>query len=252
MKILADVGNTNVVIGFWDECIIRTWRLSTSYIETEDQLYVTLKILLSDIDYDIKKVESIIVCSVVPGINRVFSYFGEKYFSIKPLFVSARNDIGIGWNADNPEEIGADRICNVIGAIDNYEENSIVIDFGTAVTVDIVKNGDFVGGCILPGPKTAMKALFSNTAKLPEVDLFFEDHYLGVNTADNIRIGIINGTYFALKGIIESIKSEAGDFRIIATGGLAKVFFDNKGLIDCHDPDLTLKGLYGFYRRVKG
>jgi len=251
MKILADIGNTNTVIGFWDEKIVQTWRLSTSYIETEDQLYVMLKIFLSDMNYDIKEIKSILVCSVVPRINTVFSYLGEKYFSLKPLFVSARNDIGVGWNADNPEEIGADRICNVIGAIDNYDRNSIVIDFGTAVTVDIVRDGNFVGGCILPGPKTAMKALFSNTAKLPEVDLFFEDHYLGVNTADNIRIGIINGTYFALKGIIDSAKEEAGESCVIATGGLAKIFYEEKNLINFLDSDLTLKGLYGFYKRVK-
>jgi len=97
-----------------------------------------------------------------------------------------------------------------------------------------------------------MSALFSKTAKLPEVELFFEDHYLGTNTEDNIRIGIVNGTYFALAGIVENmLKVFDGRVDVIGTGGNVEMFMVEKGFITINDPDLTLKGIKAYYDRVK-
>lgn len=252
MKLLIDVGNTSGVFGLWYRGeVLEKWRLPTDVLESEDQMFVVLKELIGNAGYTMEQINSLCIASVVPRLKRTFNYFDKKYFKQQPVFVSAVDGIGIRWDADNPWEIGADRVANVIGATEYHGDSSIVLDFGTAITVDIIFKNAFVGGSILPGPMTSMKALFSSTAKLPEVDLFFEDHYLGTNTGDNLRIGIINGTYHALEGIVREVKKEIGNLEVIATGGHAETFMIEESFIDKYDPELTLKGIAAFDDRVK-
>lgn len=252
MKLLIDVGNTNGVFGLWSQGeILGKWRLPTEVLESEDQMFVILKELIGSSGYAIDEINSLCIASVVPRLKRVFNYFGQKYFKKQPVFVSAIDGIGMSWASDNAWEIGADRVANVLGASEYYRDSSIVLDFGTAITVDILVKNTFIGGAILPGPTTSMKALFSSTAKLPEVDLFFEDHYLGTNTGDNLRIGIINGTYHALEGIVKEVMKKTGELEVIATGGYAETFMISGSFIDKYDPELTLKGIAAFDDRVK-
>lgn len=253
MKLVADVGNTNTVFGIWnDGKILNNWRISTGRLETEDEMYVVLKQLLEAGDTDLKSIEDICVASVVPRLNSIFHYFGKKYLKLDPILVTAIEGIGVKWDVDFPSEIGADRVANVVGAHEFYGENAVVIDTGTAITVDILKDGAFIGGAILPGPMMAMRALFSKTAKLPEVELFYVDSHIGKNTEDNIRIGVVNGTYYALKAIISKIKEElGGDVPVIATGGNSPMFNIKDGFFDILDSDLTLKGIAVFCERVR-
>jgi type III pantothenate kinase len=159
--------------------------------------------------------------------------------------------LDVTWKADNNAEIGPDRIANVLGAKDHFGSNAIILDFGSAINVDILHEDAFVGGAILLGITTAMKALFSKAAMIPPVDLFFEDHYQGTNTGDNIRIGLVNGTYHALEGITANIRKELNtDMPIIATGGLSNLFQFEGTFIDHFDDDLTLKGVISFQNRV--
>ncbi|MBN2220045.1 MAG: type III pantothenate kinase [Kosmotogaceae bacterium] len=253
MVLLADIGNTTTVLGLTnDKKIEAVWRLPSSRIETEDELFVILDGLLKIKGYSVGGIDGLCVASVVPRLNRTMSYFAKKYLLEPAVFLRPDEFFPLGLNTDNPGEIGADRLANVLGAKECYGNNAIVVDAGTAITIDIVKDGDFVGGAILPGPGTSMSALFSQTAKLPEVELFFEDHYFGTNTEDNLRIGIVNGTYFAIQGIITNIieKFEKKPI-IVGTGGNIDLFLIEGGLIEVSDPDLTLKGLRLYYSRVK-
>ncbi|PZC52784.1 MULTISPECIES: type III pantothenate kinase [unclassified Mesotoga] len=253
MLLLADIGNTTTVFGLDNGMDIgAVWRLSSSRIETEDELFVILDGLLRNKGSSLSEISGLCVASVVPRLNGSVNYFARKYLSKPAVFMKADEFVSVGLRTDNPAEIGADRLANVIGARECYGANAIVIDVGTAITIDILKDGIFAGGAILPGPATAMSALFSHTAKLPEVELFFEDHYFGTNTEDNLRIGIVNGTYFALQGIISNIIKEFEEKpRIIGTGGDVRLFINKSGFIEIDDPILTLKGLRSYYNRVK-
>jgi type III pantothenate kinase len=253
MLLLADVGNTTTVFGLDSGSKIEAvWRLPSLRLETEDELFVILEGLLRYEQASLSSIKGLCVASVVPRLNSTIDYFARKYLLEPAMFVKADRFVSVDLETDNPSEIGADRLANVMGAKECYGANVIVVDVGTAITIDIVMDGAFAGGAILPGPETAMSALFSRTAKLPEVELFFEDHYFGTNTEDNLRIGIVNGTYFALQGIISEIEKQFDvKPKIVGTGGKARLFITEDGFIEMDDPYLTLKGIRSYYNRVK-
>ncbi|AKI96853.1 type III pantothenate kinase [Kosmotoga pacifica] len=253
MQLLVDVGNTNTVFGLWTKNDLKgKWRVSTKRLGTEDEIYIIVREFLDRYGHTLEELQDMCVASVVPSINNSFRYFGKKYIGIDPLFVSARDDLGVKWDVDFPPEIGADRVANVLGGKVYYGDNAIVIDIGTAITIDVLKEGAFLGGAILPGPPISMKALFSGTAKLPQVELYFVKDPIGRNTADNIRIGIVNATFFGLKNIVDSIKKRySNEPVVIATGGYAKLFDINEGFFDTVDTELTLKGILEYCERVR-
>ena len=259
MRLIMDVGNTNLTFGVWDGKSFKAkWRMATQTIDTEDQSFSSIYPLLTASNIAVDHIESIAIACVVPGTVGIFNAFAKKYFRTTPVFVSPINGLDVTWKADNNAEIGPDRIANVLGAKDYFGPNAIVLDFGSAINVDILYDNAFVGGSILLGINTAMQALFSKAAMIPPVDLFFEDHYLGTNTGDNIRIGLVNGTYHALEGITANIRNElqkrskkpVDKIPIIATGGLSGLFQFKGTFIDHFDDDLTLKGVVSFQNRV--
>jgi type III pantothenate kinase len=253
MRLICDIGNTTSLFSiFHNGEILLKIRLATNSLEYEDQFFVFLNTFLQKKEIEMSDIKGMAVSSVVPSIDTMLKYFSKKYLKKTPVFVNAFDDVGIKYDkTDNLNEIGADRISNVLGASVMHGPDNIVVDFGTAITVDVLKNNSFIGGCILPGLETSMKALFKNTAKLPQIELFFEDHYLGVNTGDNIRIGIVNGTYYALKGIIDECIKVTGPIKVIATGGYSRIFKERKDFFDCIEEDLTLKGTAFFEERVR-
>jgi type III pantothenate kinase len=243
MRLIMDVGNTNVTLGVWDgKSFVGKWRMPTDTIDTEDQFFSAIYPLLLAAKIEVESIDTIAIACVVPGTIGIFNAFAKKYFKTTPVFVSPMEGLDVTWKADNNAEIGPDRIANVLGAKDHFGSNAIILDFGSAINVDILHEDAFVGGAILLGITTAMKALF---------DLFFEDHYQGTNTGDNIRIGLVNGTYHALEGITANIRKELNtDMPIIATGGLSNLFQFEGTFIDHFDDDLTLKGVISFQNRV--
>ncbi|MCD6160748.1 MAG: type III pantothenate kinase [Kosmotoga sp.] len=253
MNLLVDVGNTNTVFGLWATDMLKSkWRVSTKRLGTEDEIYMMVKEFLNRNDCTVEELEDLCVASVVPAVNNSFRYFAEKYINKDALFVTAREDIGVKWDVDFPPEIGSDRVANILGAKSFYGENAIVIDVGTAITVDVLKDGAFLGGAIIPGPHVSMKALFSGTAKLPQVELHFVKKPIGRNTADNIRIGIINTTFFGLKSIVmQIVEKYPAKPVIIATGGYAKLFDISKDFFDFIDTELTLKGIREYCKLVR-
>lgn len=252
MKLLADVGNSNTVFGIGNsENILKHWNVSTKHFETEDELFILLRNLLVDTSFNLDDIECFCVASVVPSLERVLNVFGRKYLNLDPVMVAPDESAGFYCHTKSIEQIGADRIANTIAATDIYGKNSIVVDLGTATTIDVVENGVFLGGAILPGLRMSMKSLFTGTSKLPQVDLHFVESQIGRDTADNIRIGIVNANYFAISGIIDEIKKERGIvYKVIGSGGFVDIL--NKGkLFDFVDKDLTLKGIALYGERVK-
>ncbi|MEJ5229248.1 MAG: type III pantothenate kinase [Pseudothermotoga sp.] len=249
MLLLFDVGNTHTVAGITrDGKNFLKWRLSTHRFETEDELFVILRTLLDNAAIKSSEIDSVVIASVVPSVNYIFHRFCDKYLGVGSFWVEACDGLDIKWNVKSPSEIGADRVANVIGAADICED-AIILDSGTAITVDVLMSNSYEGGAILPGLMTAAYSLFEKTAKLPQVDLHTPGNCVGKDTAENIRIGIVKGTAHALNGIVEEVKRcFSNEPKIFLTGGQSKIL-EKLVRHDVKDPDLTLKGMYRYWRK---
>ncbi len=248
MLLAIDAGNTNVVMGLMNENkSFYTWRISTKNISTEDEFLVHIKNFLDFSGYKFSIIEDICVASVVPSLNEVFKYYGKKYMNKIPTFVKIKDANWIEWNVWTPNELGADRIANVVAAKEIYNKNVIVVDFGTAITIDILTDR-YEGGVILPGPRTAIHSLFTNTAKLPTVEAKFPDSPVGKDTITNIQAGIMMGTMFAIDGFVSLFEDEfSTKFKVISTGGYGSEISKSSTKIEEYEPDLTLRGISVFY-----
>ncbi|MCD6449722.1 MAG: type III pantothenate kinase [Thermotogaceae bacterium] len=249
MNLYIDVGNTHTVFGVKINNKFLRWRLATGRYETEDEIFSNIKPLFESKDIDFANIESVVISSVVPSLDYIFKRFAEKFFNIEPLFVVADDKCEVKWPVEDPKEIGADRVANVIGAFYEYGKNAIVIDCGTAITVDVLHKGEFLGGSITPGILTMLYSLFKNAAKLPLINLDeVPKSSIGKNTADNIKIGILKVLAYGLNQVVEDIKNElSADMKVIVTGGQSKIILPilKYGI---YDPDITLKGME-WYRR---
>ena len=188
---------------------------------------------------------------IVPPLNGALAGMIEKYFGVAPLFVEPGVKTGIAIHVDNPQEVGADRIVNCVAAFEAFGGPSVVVDFGTATTFDVV-TGDatYVGGVIAPGLNISAEALFARAARLPRVDIRRPAHVVGTNTVVNMQSGIYFGYLGLVDGILDHIKQEISGIKcIVATGGLAALFEEESRHIDLVDPELTLKGLKVVYDR---
>lgn len=249
MELLCDIGNTNTVVGLHQtDNTFKIWRMSTKNFVTEDEVFSSLYTLFHAAGIHLEDITALGVASVVPSVNYIFTKLGEKYFKKQTVFVNPYAHVfNIEYKADYPQEIGPDRLANVIAAKKEYGNNVIAIDFGTAITIDVVRDGNFVGGAILPGFRMAMMALFFNTAQLPQVELQIPPYSLGTNTIDNIQIGVLKITILGIERLIEKIKQETGvEFRVISTGGMGKALKGSSHIFETYDPDLTLKGILYF------
>ncbi len=254
MELVFDIGNTHTVIGVYlAQDAFKIWRIGTKSFETEDELFAKLYTLFQMSNVNYEEITDIGVASVVPSVNYILSKLGEKFWGIRTRFVNVDDNIfDIAYKADYPQEIGPDRLANVIAARKLYGENVITIDFGTAITIDILEQGDFTGGAILPGFRMSMLALFSNTAQLPQVELVIPEHSVGTNTIDNIQIGILKITILGIERLIEEITQETSTvYRIVCTGGVGEFLQGSSYLFTTYEPDLTLKGILYFLRHAK-
>ncbi|PLV56985.1 type III pantothenate kinase [Thermotoga sp. SG1] len=242
MYLLIDVGNTHSVFSTTEDGkVFKRWRLSTGIFQTEDELFSHLYPLLGDA---MRKIEGIGVASVVPTQNIVIERFSRKYFSMDPIWVKAKDGC-VRWNVKNPGEIGADRVANVVGFVKEYESSGIIIDMGTATTVDLVVEGSYEGGAILPGLFMMVHSLFRGTAKLPLVEVKPADFVVGKDTEENIQLGVVNGTVYALEGIVKRIKGMYGELPVVLTGGQSKIVREILRH-EIFDEDLTIKGVFHF------
>jgi type III pantothenate kinase len=248
--LVVDAGNTNIVLGVYrGEELASSWRLATARERTADEYGILARQLVGDALH--ASLEGAIVASVVPPLNSALKLMVQKYFDIEPMFVEPGVKTGIAIHVDNPLEVGADRIVNCAAAHHAYGGPTVIVDFGTATTFDVVTaNAEFVGGVIAPGLNISAEALFSRAARLPRVDIRRPDRVIGTNTVVNMQSGIYFGYLGLVDGILARIKQEVPDLRkVVATGGLATLFAEDSEHIDEVDTDLTLRGLKIIYDR---
>jgi len=256
MLLVADVGNTNVVFALFADGartqsspeIKARWRIATDPRRTGDEYAVWLLQLLAIEGYARDDVKRIMIGSVVPRSLHNLTVLSQKYFGVEPMIAG---EGGAGWpiaiDVDEPRSLGADRALNVIAAHAKYEGDLIVIDFGTATTIDAVDfNGAYKGGIIAPGITLSLDALVGNTAKLPRIAIRKpdSDSVIGRNTEDQMQIGVFWGYVALIEGLIERMRREIGrPAKVVATGGLAILFDEHTSMFDAVDSDLTIEGL---------
>jgi type III pantothenate kinase len=248
--LVVDLGNTNIVLGVYRGAeLVSSWRLATARERTADEYGILARQLVGDSLH--ANLEGAIVASVVPPLNGAMTFMVQKYFGVEPMFVEPGVKTGIAIHVDNPLEVGADRIVNCAAAHHAYGGPTVIVDFGTATTFDVVTaNAEFIGGVIAPGLNISAEALFARAARLPRVDVRRPENVIGTNTVVNMQSGIYFGYLGLVDGILARIKREVPDVqRVVATGGLASQFADDSEHIEVVDPELTLKGLKLIYDR---
>ncbi|MHB8388379.1 MAG: type III pantothenate kinase [Acidobacteriaceae bacterium] len=256
MLLAIDVGNTNTVLGLFDEAGVRIadWRLTTQREQTVDEYGVLFRNLFSLRQIEVSSVTAIIVSSVVPPLDTTLKGMCERYFGQKPLFVEPGVKTGLSIHTDNPAEVGADRIVNCVAAFQKYGGPCIVVDLGTATTFDVVsRKGEFIGGAIAPGLGISADALFSRAARLMRVDIRRPTKVIGTNTVEHLQIGLYYGYLGLIDGILERLLRELSmEARVIATGGLANQLAQDSKYISLVDDWLTLEGLLLVHQRNSG
>ncbi|KWW12437.1 MULTISPECIES: type III pantothenate kinase [Bacillaceae] len=252
MIFVLDVGNTNIVLGVYDEDILKYhWRIETSRHKTEDEYGMVIKSLLQHEGLSFDQFDGIIISSVVPPIMFALERMCKKYFGIKPLIVGPGIKTGLNIKYENPREVGADRIVNAVAGIQEYGSPLIIVDFGTATTYCYInEDKQYMGGAIAPGINISTEALYSKAAKLPRIEISRPDGIIGKNTVSAMQAGILYGYVGQVEGIVNRIKEQSNlEPTVIATGGLATLIANESTVIDVVEPFLTLKGLQLIYKR---
>jgi len=240
-----DVGNTQTVLGLHDGQAWRAvWRLATRETGTEDELAATLR-TLCDLEGVPLLADGVIVGSVVPAVNDTLERLSRKWLRQEAKFLRTGHEVGLAVEYQPPTAVGADRIANAIAALELISAPLMVVDFGTATTFDVVgANGAYLGGSILPGPLVSMEALFSHTAKLPQIQLAAPAHAIGRTTVEALQSGIVLGYAGAIDAVAGRIKAElGGEVPVLVTGGLGAQFMDLCLSLNRYEPNLTLDGL---------
>ncbi|MDW7649841.1 MAG: type III pantothenate kinase [Bacillota bacterium] len=254
MLLAVDVGNTNIVLGVYEQNELKiSWRISTNRLQTGDEYGVILKNLFSQTGLDDKKLTGMIVSSVVPPLMFSLEEMAKRYFNLQPLFVGPGMKTGLNIAMENPREVGADRIVNAVAGIELYGGPLIIVDFGTATTFDAIsERGDYLGGAIAPGINSSTEALFQRAAKLPRVELVKPKRVIGRDTITSMQSGIIYGFVGQVDGIVKRMQREfPKEPRVIATGGLAWLISSESETLQIVNPLLTLEGLRIIYARNK-
>jgi len=250
MLLAIDIGNTNVVLGvFEQDKLLENWRVGTNTQITPDEYAIIFKDLFGFAKLVFSQITGVIISSVVPPLLPVMTEMSRKYFRIEPMIVTHELKTGIAIRYENPKEIGADRIVNAAAAYRIYGGPIIIVDFGTATTIcAVTENGEYLGGVICPGVKISLEALFQRASKLPRVELTRPRHVISTDTISAMQAGIIYGFAGLVDGIVERMKKELSTkARVIATGGLAELIAPETKSIEEIKPQLTLDGLRLIY-----
>ncbi len=247
MLLAVDVGNTHTVLGLFDgETLGSHWRVSTDAALTTDELIVKVGGLLEISGTSWVDVNRMVLSCVVPALTLSWGELSRRAVGTEPTVVGPGVKTGMVIRYDNPHEVGSDRIANSVAALEAHGAPVIVVDFGTATTVDVIDaDGAYVGGAIAPGVETSAQALFSRAARLSAVDLEPPSSVIGTNTRDSVRSGLLLGEALMVDGLVARVREELGapEATVVATGGLAETMAPLCSAIGHVDPDLTLKGL---------
>lgn len=247
MELIIDIGNTNVVLGFYQD---GTWIHQMRFVTKSDdeaKLFYDIKIreAMLDFDFEMEKIEGIYLSSVVPILTKPISEIISSLFEDEIILIGPNAFSKLKVSIDNPSEIGSDLVANAVSAVSKYDAACVVVDFGTALTfTTVTKDFEILGVAIAPGLKTSMSALHSKTAQLPEVPLTLPKTIIGKNTVHAIQSGVLWGYVGLVKEMLIRIEREFGsDLIPIATGGLSSILYPLKDVFHDIDPNLTMEGI---------
>ena len=252
MILAIDIGNSNIVLGgITDGIIDFIARTSTDRIKTADQYGIQIKNILELYNVDAKKIDGSIIASVVPPVMNAIKGAVELVTGCKPLVVGPGVKTGLNIVMDNPGSVGADRIVCAIAGLSMNKPPLVMIDMGTATTIDVVdEKKNYIGGCIMPGLRSSLDALSEKTAQLPEISLEAPKNIIGKNTVDCRCSGFLYGFASMLDGCIERVEEQLGQkVSVIITGGLSRFVMPLCKRKMTYADDLLLKGLYIIYKK---
>lgn len=252
MLLAIDIGNTNLVIGcIENDKILFKARIATDRLRTSDQYGVEIKNMLEAYGVQIQDIDDCIISSVVPPVFHSVRTGVIKVIGKQPMVVGPGLKTGLSIHVDVPSQVGSDRIVIAVAALAEYKAPLILMDLGTATTIDIVEpENKYLGGVIFPGVKISLDALTSRAAQLPAISLDRPKHVIGKNTVDCMRSGMLYGTASMIDGLIDRIEEELGhSSTIIATGGMAQFITPLCKRKIILEKDLLLKGLNIIYKK---
>ena len=248
--LLVDIGNTNTVFGVVrDDELRHQLRLRTDRERTADELAALILPLFDRLEIDLLDVSAFWVSSVVPPLNPMVRILAREYFHAAAVFVEAGIKTGMPIRSDHPAEVGADRIVNAVAARDLYGTPTVVVDFGTATTFDVIDpQGSYIGGIIAPGVGISAEALFAQASKLYRVDLEEPKQLIGRNTSAAVQSGVYYGYLGLVDGVLGRLKAEIPGLKtVVATGGMAELLAAGSDHITEVNEMLTLRGLRLIY-----
>ena len=254
MLLAIDIGNTNIVIGCMEgERILFKARIATDRLRTSDQYGVEIKNMLEAYGAQIKDIEDCIISSVVPPVFNSVKTGVMKIIGKQPMVVGPGLKTGLNIQVDVPSQVGSDRIVIAVAALAEYKAPLILMDLGTATTIEVVEpDNTYIGGVIFPGVKISLDALTSRAAQLPGISLDKPRQVIGRNTIDCMRSGMMYGTASMIDGLIDRMEEELGHkSTLIATGGMAQFITPLCKHEIILEKDLLLKGLSIIYQKNK-
>ena len=250
MILAIDMGNTNIVVGcIEDGRVLFVERMSTDQSKTALEYAIGIKTVLELNEVDSDKIEGAIISSVVPPLTNVLKTAVNKIIDVDVKVVGPGIKTGLNILLDNPKAVGADLVVDAVAGITEYGAPLIIIDMGTATTIQVIDpKANYVGGVIIPGVRAALDSLVNKTSQLPKISLEAPAKTVGKNTIDCMKSGIMCGTAAMLDGMLDRINEENGyESRVIATGGIAQVVVPLCKHDIVLDNELLLKGLYAIY-----
>lgn len=253
MILVIDVGNTDTTVGVFDgEVLKATFRLTTKIPRTSDEYGMLICQLLQKNGINTEDISGSIISSVVPAVMHSLQSALIRYTDTKPMIVGPGVKTGIRITTEDPRAIGADRIVDAVGAYEKYGGPVLVIDFGTATTYDLVtEDGCFSAGITAPGIRICSEALWTQTAKLPDIEIKVPKTILAQETITSMQAGLMFGQIGQTEYIIRKVREESGlrNMKVVATGGLGRMIAEATGTIDVYDAVLILDGLRLIYEK---
>lgn len=246
LLLAVDIGNTNIECGlFKQDKKLSSWRLSSDLPRTSDEVWQAVTFFCGEANIKSSSIDTVAIASVVPDHTRTFVQMSGKFLKIEPLIISVDSCPFIKTEYSDPYQIGADRLCNAVGGFHYYGGPLVVVDFGTAITLDVIsKDGAYMGGVILPGPQAAAASLHRRTSQLPQVSLEFPDSVIGKTTDHGIRTGITWGVVDMIEGLLVRISKQLdAKPTVVTTGGYAGRYSANSSKFSKLHQDLVLDGI---------
>ncbi len=246
LVLTIDIGNSQTVIGIYrDAKVEASYRLTTNEKTTSDEIFFRISDLIKHFGKKPKEFTHIGLSNVVPQLERPWIKALDAYFNKPIQIVSSKNCLNLPIAYARPASVGPDRLCNIIALRSMGFSNAIVVDMGTATTFDVLYEGGFAGGLIVPGISASMDALTEKAAMLLPVSIKWTNKFVAKNTGDAMRSGILQGFLGQLDYLIKGIMREMDrdNVPVIATGGWGKMLLKRTPIIKSYDPYLTMEGI---------